>query len=53
MKYYGRYVDDCIFVSEDKEALKKMIGKVRECLHENLGLTVHHRKIYLQYYTNT
>lgn len=51
MKYYGRYVDDCIFVSQDKEELKTLIGKICEYLHENLGLTVHPRKIYLQHYT--
>lgn len=51
IKYYGRYVDDCVFVSNDKEELKELIVKVRTYLHDSLGLTVHPRKIYLQHYT--
>lgn len=51
IKYYGRYVDDCIFVAEDKEELKELVGKIRTYLYDSLGLMVHPRKIYLQHYT--
>lgn len=51
MKYYGRYVDDMIFVHEDKEFLKTVLSKVKEFLWEDARLIVHPHKIYLQHYT--
>jgi len=50
IKYYGRYVDDLIFVHRDKEFLKSVISKVKDYLKIELGLTLHPKKIYLQYY---
>lgn len=50
IKYYGRYVDDMVFVHQDKEVLKKCIPLVQKEL-ENIGLTIHPKKIYLQHYT--
>jgi len=47
-KYYGRYVDDMVFVHEDKDFLKNSIPKVKHYLKNNLGLILHPRKIYLQ-----
>lgn len=49
--HYGRYVDDMIFVSREKEELISVIFDVRAYLKENLKLTLHPRKIYLQSYT--
>ena len=49
--YYGRYVDDMLFVSAQKEALTSLVYEVRTYLKENLKLTLHPRKIYLQSYT--
>lgn len=51
MKYYGRYVDDMIFVHEDKEYLKSVLVKAKEFLWEDARLTIHPNKIYLQHYT--
>ena len=50
IKYYGRYVDDIVFVHKDKEFLKSIILKVRDYLKIELRLTLHSKKIYLQYY---
>ena len=48
MEYYGRYVDDMIFVHFDKEILKSIIPKIKNFLQEELGLSLHPKKIYLQ-----
>ncbi|MDA3803030.1 MAG: RNA-directed DNA polymerase [Patescibacteria group bacterium] len=47
-KYYGRYVDDMIFVSKDKEYLKSLIPKINNYLHNKLELSLHPKKIYIQ-----
>jgi len=51
VKYYGRYVDDMIFVHEDKEYLKTVLTKAKEFLWEDARLEIHPNKIYLQHYT--
>lgn len=51
IKYYGRYVDDCVFLSQSKEELKGVIKQTRAYLQKTLGLTIHPRKVYLQHYT--
>ncbi len=48
IKKYVRYVDDCVFVSADKSLLKIVIKKVRSFLKNQLNLTLHPKKIYLQ-----
>lgn len=48
LKYYGRYVDDMVFVHKNKDILKNSILKIEHYLKNNLGLTLHPRKIYLQ-----
>jgi len=45
---YGRYVDDCIFVHQSRIFLKNLIPRIKGYLWDNLGLTVHSKKIYLQ-----
>lgn len=47
-RYYGRYVDDMVFVHKDKDILKNSIPKIKHYLKNNLGLNLHPRKIYLQ-----
>ncbi len=47
-KYYGRYVDDFVIVHRDKQLLKEMIPQLSTYLHEQLQLTLHPKKIYLQ-----
>ena len=49
LKYYGRYVDDMIFVDIDKERLIWAIKKIKEYLVNNLSLKLHPKKIYLQH----
>ncbi len=51
IKYYGRYVDDFVIVHENKEYLKEQIKVLSNFLMNNLHLTVHPKKIYLQHYT--
>jgi len=50
-KYYGRYVDDCIIVHQEKDFLKSLIPKIREYLAQDTELELHPNKIYLQHYT--
>lgn len=45
---YGRYVDDFVIVSDDKNILLNLIPKIRKYLKDNLGITLHKNKIYLQ-----
>lgn len=47
---YGRYVDDFYFVDKSREKLASFIPLVRSKLQE-LGLTLHPKKIYLQHYS--
>ena len=47
-RFYGRYVDDFYLVDADKEHLLNAIGKIRTFLREELCLTLHPRKVYLQ-----
>jgi RNA-directed DNA polymerase len=51
IRYYGRYVDDLVLISDDKSKLKKNIPKIRSFLKDELKLTLHPRKIYFQHYT--
>ncbi len=51
IKYYGRYVDDMVFVHKDKEYLKSIISQIREYLQNNLALDLHEKKIYLQHFS--
>ena len=51
IKYYGRYVDDFVLIHENKEYLKNLIPLLANFLQDNLKLTLHPNKIYLQHYT--
>jgi len=46
IKYYGRYVDDMVFVHNDKEYLKSIISTIDKELHK-IGMQVHPNKIIL------
>lgn len=46
--YYGRYVDDMVFVSTDKDYLKNLIPVIKHYLKTELNLDLHPKKIYLQ-----
>ena len=47
---YGRYVDDMVFVHSNQATLRLLVTKVKAYLLNDLGLTLHPNKIYLQYY---
>ncbi len=51
IRFYGRYVDDFVFVHSDKEYLKSLIPKIKSFLELKLGLTLHPKKMYFQHYT--
>lgn len=48
LKYYWRYVDDFVVIHEDKEYLKSLRPIIKDFLENNLKLTLHPKKIYLQ-----
>jgi RNA-directed DNA polymerase len=48
---YGRYVDDFVLVSPDKDRLKAAIPIIRSFLEIQLSLRLHPRKIYFQHYS--
>ncbi len=50
IRYYGRYVDDCIIVHQNKNYLTSLIPIISDFLKSKLGLTIHPRKLYLQHY---
>jgi hypothetical protein len=47
-KHYGRYVDDFYMVSTSKNALKNALPKIEKYLKDELKLTLHPKKRYLQ-----
>ena len=47
IKYYGRYVDDMVFVNNDKNYLQSIIPKLSDFLLSTLKLTIHPNKIVL------
>jgi retron-type reverse transcriptase len=49
MRYYGRYVDDFVLIHHDKEYLLARIPRIREYLSDELFLTLHPNKVYLQH----
>ena len=48
LKYYGRYVDDMLFVHNDKSYLKSIIPRLHEFLNSELKLNIHPNKIVLK-----
>ena len=51
IKHYGRYVEDFYIIHKDKNYLLSLIPKINTHLQNNLELTLHPKKIYLQHYT--
>lgn len=45
---YGRYVDDFVVISRDEKLLLNILQEARNYLLEELGLTLHPRKVSLQ-----
>lgn len=48
--YYGRYVDDFFIISKDKDKILNAISYIKTKLHNNLNITLHPNKIYIQHY---
>ena len=51
IKYYGRYVDDMLLVSKDKDRLKRAVFEIKEYLLKENLLILHPKKSYLQHFT--
>lgn len=51
IKYYGRYVDDFVIVHEDKTFLLELKEKLKAFIKEELAMTLHPKKVYLQHYS--
>lgn len=48
IKYYIRYADDFVFLSDDKKYLENIIVKIQEFLQNNLKLSLHPDKLFLK-----
>lgn len=48
--YYGRYVDDFFIISKDKNKILSLISYIKTKLYDNLNITLHPNKIYIQHY---
>lgn len=51
IQFYGRYVDDFVIVHEDKSFLLRLKEKLKEYIKQELAMTLHPKKVYLQHYT--
>ena len=51
LKHYGRYVDDFYIIDSSSQRLLELILMLSKFLKEQLGLTLHPRKMYLQHYS--
>jgi hypothetical protein len=47
-KFYIRYADDFIFLSEDRSKLEYLIPQLNGFLQSNLGLTMHPDKVFIK-----
>ncbi len=50
VRYYGRYVDDFYIIDKDKQRLLDYKKDIENYLKQNLQLTLHPKKVYLQDY---
>lgn len=50
-KYYGRYVDDLVLFDHSKEKLLEWRDSIKKYLENNLGLSIHPSKEYLQHFS--
>lgn len=48
VKYYIRYADDFVFLSEDKMYLESLIGLIQEFLSKKLSLSLHPNKVFIK-----
>ncbi|MFZ2521921.1 MAG: reverse transcriptase/maturase family protein [Minisyncoccia bacterium] len=48
VKYYIRYADDFVFLSDDKKYLEDLLPKIRLFLQDKLHLSLHPNKVFIQ-----
>lgn len=48
VKYYIRYADDFVFLSEDRAQLESLLPQVKEFLEKNLKLSLHPDKVFIK-----
>lgn len=48
VKYYIRYADDFVFLSDDKKYLEALLPRIDDFLCEKLQLTLHEHKVYIK-----
>jgi len=48
IKYYIRYADDFVVLSEDKKYLENVLKQMKEFLENNLKLTMHPNKVFIK-----
>ncbi|MFA6436715.1 MAG: reverse transcriptase/maturase family protein [Candidatus Paceibacterota bacterium] len=48
VKYYIRYTDDFVILSDDKEYLDILLLSIREFLHDKLGLNLREEKMFIK-----
>jgi retron-type reverse transcriptase len=46
-RYYGRYVDDAVLISSDREWLISLVPRIEHFLKEELGLELHMGKLHI------
>jgi RNA-directed DNA polymerase len=51
IKYYGRYVDDSIYIHNDKRYLLSILAQIKLFLKQKLNLKLHPKKIYIQHFS--
>jgi hypothetical protein len=52
VKYYIRYADDFVILSDNKKYLNDLLQKISEFLQKNLKLKLHNRKIVIKTYAS-
>ncbi|MFH1473222.1 MAG: reverse transcriptase/maturase family protein [bacterium] len=52
VKYYIRYADDFVILSEDRKYLENILQKFEKFLNEKLQLTLHENKVYIKTYSS-
>lgn len=50
-KYHGRYVDDFYIIHPDKDFILNNVPDIRNFLKDELGITLHPKKFYIQHYS--
>jgi retron-type reverse transcriptase len=52
VKYYIRYADDFVILSQDKDYLLELTTKIADFLEENLKLSLHPNKVFIKTFTS-